>query len=252
MARCKLCGRQSRVISEGLNLCFQCIKEASPEAEPYVKRAQAISRQEFNLPVSPPDDLAGRPCRFCLNQCRLAQENVGYCGLRKNMGGKIIGGGPKDGNVSWYYDPLPTNCVADWVCPGVAGAGFPEYSHSPGPEYGYKNLAVFYQACTFNCLFCQNWHYRHFARKGGNVSAQALASQVDVRTSCICYFGGAPTPQLGHAIAAARLAREDNKGKILRICWESNGSMNRSLLKEAARLSMESGGCIKFDLKAYD
>ena len=84
------------------------------------------------------------------------------------------------------------------------------------------------------------------------MSAQALSSQVDVRTSCICYFGGDPTPQLGHAIATARLARKENKGKILRICWESNGSMHRSLLNEVARLSMESGGCIKFDLKAYD
>ena len=61
------------------------------------------------------------------------------------MAGKIAGGGPQDGNLSWYHDPLPTNCVADWVCPAGSEAGFPAFSYTPGPEYGYNNLAVFYQ-----------------------------------------------------------------------------------------------------------
>jgi len=61
--------------------------------------------------------------------------------------------------LSWYHDPLPTNCVGDWVCAGGTGAGFPEYAHSPGPEHGYSNLAVFFHACSFNCLYCQNWTF---------------------------------------------------------------------------------------------
>ena len=40
-------------------------------------------------------------------------------------------------------------------------------------------------------------------------------------------------------------------GRILRICWETNGSMSRPLLKQMAQLSLKSGGCIKFDLKAW-
>lgn len=167
------------------------------------------------------------------------------------MKGKLVGGGPQAGNLSWYYDPLPTNCVADWVCPAGTNAGFPSFSYAPGPEYGYNNLAVFYQACTFDCLFCQNWHFRALARKKGEVSSSQLASQVDYRTACICYFGGDPTPQLSHALAAARLARQHNRDRVLRICWETNGAMNQGMLKGMARLSMESGGCIKFDLKAF-
>jgi pyruvate formate lyase activating enzyme len=78
-----------------------------------------------------------------------------------------------------------------------------------------------------------------------------LAEAVDERTACICYFGGDPTPQLPHAIRASRLALERNKGRVLRICWETNGSMHPALLRQAAELSLNSGGCIKFDLKAW-
>ncbi len=38
----------------------------------------------------------------------------------------------------------------------------------------------------------------------------------------------------------------------MRICWETNGAMNPKLLEKMADLSLKSGGCIKFDLKAFD
>lgn len=59
-------------------------------------------------------------------------------------------------------------------------------------------------------------------------------------------------PQLPFAINASRLAIKENRGRILRICFETNGSMNRGLLKAMIDLSLQSGGCIKFDLKAWD
>jgi pyruvate formate lyase activating enzyme len=55
-----------------------------------------------------------------------------------------------------------------------------------------------------------------------------------------------------HALAASRLARRQRGDGFLRICWETNGSMSRSALNQMAELSLESGGCIKFDLKAWD
>jgi len=82
--------------------------------------------------------------------------------------------------------------------------------------------------------------------------ASQLASQVDDSTSCICYFGGDPTPQLPHAILTSRLALKRRGDSILRICWETNGSMHPALLKQMLKLSLESGGCLKFDLKAWD
>ena len=172
--------------------------------------------------------------------------------MRLATASKLTGATAEKGNLSWYYDPLPTNCVADWVCPGGTGSGYPDFAYCPGPERGYKNLAVFYQACSFDCLFCQNWHYRLAATKQNWVSPMELVEAVDDRTSCICYFGGDPTPQLPHALRASRLALERNKGRILRICWETNGSMHPASLKQVAKLSLDSGGCIKFDLKAWN
>jgi pyruvate formate lyase activating enzyme len=78
-----------------------------------------------------------------------------------------------------------------------------------------------------------------------------LAEAVDTQTSCICYFGGDPTPQLPHAIETSKKALERTGERILRICWETNGSMAPALLKEMVSLSLSSGGCIKFDIKAW-
>jgi pyruvate formate lyase activating enzyme len=168
-------------------------------------------------------------------------------------GGKILGGGPAGAGLSFYHDPLPTNCVADWFCPGGTGRGYPEYARSPGPERGFTNLAVFYHACNFNCLFCQNWHFKKLTLKGPRISAQELAAAADKRTACICYFGGDPTPQLPHALAAARLAlaQAHGAGRRLRICWETNGAMAERWLKPLMESSLGNGGVIKFDLKAF-
>jgi pyruvate formate lyase activating enzyme len=51
-------------------------------------------------------------------------------------------------------------------------------------------------------------------------------------------------------LRASRLARQRRPGEILRICWETNGSFHPSFLDAAVGLSLESGGCVKFDLKA--
>jgi pyruvate formate lyase activating enzyme len=219
---------------------------------PNIEQAHSQARRLFKLPVQPPNYETGPQCHICVNECRLPPNGRSYCGLRYNEAGKLKGATADKANVSWYYDPLPTNCVASWVCPGGTGAGYPQFAYRNGPEHGYKNLAVFYHACSFDCLFCQNWHFRTQALKEANASASTLADAVDDRTSCICYFGGDPTPQLPHSIRVARLALEKNKGRILRICWETNGSMHPALLRQAAEISLNSGGCIKFDLKAWN
>ena len=250
---CSLCGQRSILISKGLGVCLDCIRKRPDEALEQTRKAHERSRHAFNLPAFPPKDGQAR-CRFCANECGIPEGERGYCGLRENRGGKLhhMAGTRARGLVSWYHDPLPTNCVADWVCPGGSEAGYPEFSYSTGPEYGYKNLAVFYQACSFDCLFCQNWHFRQVNPRSRGHSAEELARTVDSKTSCICYFGGDPSPQLAHALAASRIAVEKNQGRILRICWETNGSASRALLDQMAALSLKSGGCIKFDLKAFD
>ena len=252
MPRCQHCGKESRLISQALQVCLDCIREDFAAVLPKTQEAHHKARSLFDLPTYPPACETGPQCLICVNECRLPPKGKSFCGLRFNEGNRLKGATADKANVSWYYDPLPTNCVADWVCPGGTGAAYPEFAYRNGPEYGYKNLAVFYQACSFDCLFCQNWHFRELALKEANVGAPTLADAVDERTSCICYFGGDPTPQLPHSIRVARLALQKNQGRILRICWETNGSMHPALLRQAADIALHSGGCIKFDLKAWD
>jgi len=68
---------------------------------------------------------------------------------------------------------------------------------------------------------------------------------------CICFFGGDPSTQAVHAIRTSEISLERNPDRILRICFETNGRWDPRLLARAARLSLRSGGCIKFDLKAW-
>lgn len=235
MVKCINCKNESPLISGNLGICADCIINDFSSVKKHIEEVHSRSRIKFNLPTRPPRDGEVK-CNICVNECKVPQDEKGYCGLRLNQDGKLvnIAGTPEVGFLSWYYDPLPTNCVADWVCPG-------HYA------IGYKNLAVFYHSCTFNCLFCQNWHFREEYRSKP-ISSQELASCVDKRTFCTCYFGGDPTPQLPHALEASRLAIKERK---VRICWETNGSMNQKYLEQMINLSIESGGCIKFDLKTY-
>ena len=251
VSKCQHCGRKSLLISQGLGLCLDCIRRDFGQVLPLIEKAHSAARGPFNLPEQPPQGEGGLICQLCANECRIPANGRSYCGLRTNRENRLVGATARKGNVSWYYDALPTNCVADWVCPGGTGAGYPRFAYSQGAEHGYKNLAVFYQACSFDCLFCQNWHYRSMATRESKIDALELAQAVDERTACICYFGGDPSPQLPHALRASRLALESNKDRILRICWETNGSMHPALLRQTAELSFNSGGCIKFDLKAW-
>ena len=251
MASCRLCGKSGRTISSALGYCGSCIRDNFNEVWPAIKKVHDQARLADGLPADPPRDSQGRACGFCGHECRIPEGGTGYCGLRRVENGTIKGGRPHEGNLSWYYDRLPTNCVGSFICPGGTGCGYPKYSVSPGPEYGRKNLAVFYQACSFNCLYCQNHQYRRLTASRTRTTAAELAAAADQDTTCICYFGGDPSPQILHALRASDLARKSAAGRVMRICWETNGGVSKTYLDRMAAQSFESGGLIKFDLKAW-
>ena len=233
---CVLCGSTHPPVASALGVCIRCLRERSPEALRLAEVAHHKARATFGLSEEAPASLGVR-CGLCVHGCLIPPGHVGYCGLRENREGRLFhrAGTPRVGVLHWYYDPLPTNCVADWVCPG---------HHA----IGKVNLAVFYGACTFDCLGCQNWHYRHLRPASDGLSAEELAARANPRTECICFFGGDPTPQMPHALAVARTLAQ----RGVRVCWETNGSMDPHLLDRALELSLQSGGILKFDLKAWD
>ncbi|UCH89863.1 MAG: radical SAM protein [Thermoplasmata archaeon] len=262
-ATCTSCGTTAPTISKALGVCRSCILEGSAGALNTVAANRRKHRGRFSLPSEIPRQEHAqkgdvRKCKGCVNACEIVEGGNGFCGLRAVRSGRLemLAGTPRGAMVEWYFDPLPTNCVADFVCPGGTGAGYPTYSHTKGtPEHGHSNMAVFYEACTFDCTFCQNWHFRKVQPEEGKLhtSADLARAALTNNTSCICYFGGDPTPQITHSLKAGRLARElKGEDEIMRICWESNGSMPRSLARAIGELALESGGCIKFDLKVKD
>jgi len=158
-----------------------------------------------------------------------------------------------------YLDPHPTNCTAGYVCPANTSRGYPRYTFTRGVERGYYNLAVFLLGCPLDCHFCQNPEHklglvgprwRSYVKSIDELVEEAL----DPRVTCICYFGGDPTPQMPLLIQASRriLEEAERRGQWpKRICWETDGLAARPLLREAARLSLESGGIVKIDWKAW-
>lgn len=251
MARCIQCKIDSNLVSSALEVCARCIRKHFSRLKPHIDDVHARIKKAYGFPPSPPDAADGVPCSLCMNQCRIPECGVGYCGTRYEKEGKLQGGGQHEGHFSCYYDPIPTNCVADWVCPIGRGPDYSRIFHTQAGERGIKNLAVFFKTCTFNCLFCQNWHYRKESLQHGEFGPGVIADLVDEKTSCVCYFGGDPTPQLRYAIHASKIALEKKALGDLRICWETNGSMNEKLLDEAADISFMSGGCVKVDIKAW-
>lgn len=232
---CEQCGESRLLTAEFLSLCPACAR--TKEAISTARKAHAESKALFGLPPEPPRTEGGVRCVICANRCLIGEGQYGVCGLRFVQKGKLRhhAGTPGRGLLHWYRDLLPTNCVADWVCPGSR-------------QRGKHNLAVFYQSCTLDCLFCQNWHFRQVdPQQSRGISAADLADYANERTYCVCYFGGDPASQMPHALASAR--RLADRG--IAICWETAGTSHPKLLDRAVELSLDSGGCIKFDLKAY-
>lgn len=229
-------------MSSALGVCLACIRAQSEEAVPIALESHRSARNAFGLPGQPPREGLIR-CGLCARDCRIPEGGRGFCGLRRVENGRLrhLAGTPKRGLLHWYRDPLPTNCVADPVCAG----------HS---QRGCHNLAVFYASCTLDCLFCQNWHFRTVdpsAELSGNVetmSAQELAGCANERTYCVCFFGGDPASQMPHSLAVGRYLAE----RGIAVCWESAGTTNPRFLRRAMAIVLASGGCFKFDLKAYD
>ncbi len=216
-------------------MCPDCIRSL-PEAGVSLT-FHDTSRKKLGLQERPPRNRAGPTCRLCANECQLGPGERGYCGLRKNVAGRIK---PitvlRAALVHIYFDPLPTNCCAAWFCDG-------------SKERGY-NLAVFFYGCGFDCLFCQNHSHKRLEDAPLLTEERIVAAALQPEVRCVCFFGGSPEPQLPFALRLSQKILKQSEGKK-RICWEWNGSGHPGLVKKAAELSARSGGTVKFDLKAY-
>ncbi|MCQ4153194.1 MAG: radical SAM protein [Archaeoglobales archaeon] len=199
---CVFCGKSAP--SKFLGICAECAKS---------ERAMELVDKIHSKPAAPVKN-----CKLCANECK----------------GFALCGRPFYGNLTYYEDPLPTNCCNSWFCKGSKLIG--------------TNLAVFYYGCNFDCVFCQNWSHKNVNRYFVDLE-ELLEAAKNERVKCICHFGGSPEPQLPFALKFSRKALELRED--LMICWEWNGAGNSALALKAAELSSKSDGTVKFDLKAW-
>ena len=209
--KCIICGKGEA--AEALKICRECILKG--KGREYIKDVHKILPQE------------GKECKICGNRCKIKEGHQGFCRLRENKNGKIYCYSNREKAIGqYYYDALPTNCVASWVC---------------NKRIGY-NLAIFYGACSFDCLFCQNWIYHEMAAKKQPIMTADELIKAAERATCICFFGGDPSCQILHALHVAEKADAT-------ICWETNGNFSKKILPKIAEVT---DGIIKFDLKAWN
>jgi pyruvate formate lyase activating enzyme len=232
--RCVLCGFESELISSSIRVCVNCLRDRPTEALKFVRNTRNRWRRSIDFPTSIPR--GGKKCFLCINECEIPIGGMGYCGILRNEGGRLV---PvtksfKEAYLRWYLDPHPTNCVALPVCP--------EKDHR-----GYYNLAVFFAGCNLDCLFCQNIDHKYMLfgeklRDGEKMSLETFVRIADQRMiSCVCYSGGDPLPWSTFTLKVSRKTKK-------RICWETNGLMNESVARQMASISLETGGIIMHDL----
>lgn len=260
MGTCRLCSSRGRTISDVIGVCSSCLRKDIKALEIAIEVHRRY-RQSIGLPLEPPKDPSGVRCRLCVNECSIPLGGYGFCGMWYNDNGVLrFIEGRGYGVLHAYLDPLPTNCVSTPVCPAATGIGYPRYSVSPAAEYGYYNLAVFYAGCNLDCIFCQNWQHKDIAvspklRKRYLVSVEQLVAEAveNERVTCVCFFGGDPAPHSIYSIEVSKkiLSYVKSRNAVKRICWETNGLENPAIMREMAKLSLESGGIVKIDWKAF-
>ena len=252
MTRCRIC-QEKTGIAEVLPVCTSCLRSKPEECLEIVQTAHKWRSYLFELPETIPRTENGIQCKICSNECRIPPEALGYCGLRSNQRGHFEQKVSATRSLMHYYqDPHITNCCGSYFCPGGTGVGYPKWAKKPQAEYGYSNLAVFFYGCSLDCLFCQNISHKQ-PNQGKTVELEEFLTVLvqNPKITCICYFGGSPEPQLPFAINLMKKCKTSFENRILRQCFEMNGHGNPVLMKKMGKLVEESGGIIKFDLKAF-
>jgi pyruvate formate lyase activating enzyme len=245
---CNFCGKTDKYISEVLNICRDCILRGNwNDVKPHILNVHKQVRALVDLPSKPPKVNSKEiklKCNFCINECTLSENDLSYCGLRnfkKNQSGELPLPSRQMGYLHGYLDTIPTNCCNAWFCDGT---------------YNTYSYAAFLYGCSFDCLFCQNSSHKHFSKRH-MVDVESLADRIynNKNITCICYFGGTPEVQLPFTINLANHILEKIKTeeplRKFRVCWEWNGSGNKTLVNKCMQIAVNSGGNIKFDLKSY-
>jgi len=154
-------------------------------------------------------------CKLCNHFCNILENETGFCGVRKNIKGKLY---------SLNYNRL----IVQNVDPIEKK---PFFHFLPG-SLAYSISAM---GCNFHCLNCQNWQISQLQRiekldnrfPGELIKAEKVIENAQ-QNNClsIAYTYTEPTIFLETALPIMKLAHENK----LKNVWVSNGFMSRECL----------------------
>jgi pyruvate formate lyase activating enzyme len=135
-------------------------------------------------------------CVICPHRCRIADQGVGICLCRKNVGGTL-----------W---PLNYGQVTSVAMDPIEKK--PLYHFHPGREI----LSLGSWGCNFKCDFCQNWQISQQAAETQRLEPREAVALAQSRGSVgIAYTYNEPTVWFEYVLDTARLAREAGLVNVL-------------------------------------
>lgn len=153
-------------------------------------------------------------CFLCNHHCKIADDKVGICGVRKNIGGtlqSLVYGKVIAANI----DPIEKK---------------PLFNFLPGSRsYSFATVG-----CNFRCLHCQNSDISQMPKERGSIMGQEVTPEEivnkAVRSGCrsISYTYTEPTIFYEFARDCSALARE----KGLKNIFVTNGFMTQEMLRD--------------------
>jgi len=134
-------------------------------------------------------------CYLCPHKCVIANGKLGYCGVRKNIDGKLY---------SLIYGKVSSAC-ADAI------EKKPLYHFYPGSN----TFSIGSLGCNMRCSHCQNWEIAHSRADNGNRDTSYISPEelitLTLRNKCkgISWTYNEPTIWMEYAIDGAKLAKEN-------------------------------------------
>ena len=169
-------------------------------------------------------------CHLCPRNCMIADGKTGFCGVRKNTGGKLyslVYGKPCAVNV----DPIEKK---------------PIYHFRPGTFC----LSIGTVGCNLDCSFCQNWDISHpdgiFGESLPPERAVEMCRKRDLPG--IAYTYNEPTIWTEYALDTMKLARKESLYNV----WVSNGYTSPEAVREVSRYMDAINVDLKGDVKFYN
>ncbi|MEW6234317.1 MAG: AmmeMemoRadiSam system radical SAM enzyme [Candidatus Omnitrophota bacterium] len=166
-------------------------------------------------------------CLLCPKECRVADKERGYCGVRENHGGAyktLVYGRP----CSFGVDPIEKK---------------PLFHYLPGT--GAFSLAT--AGCNIECKFCQNWDISQFRPEQIRMfdCPPADIAQLAIEKKCqtIAYTYSEPVIFYEYMLDCADEGRKKSLGSVM----ISNGYIQEKPLREL----LPKLTAVKIDFKAY-